>query len=46
MPTFSDKIPTWANDEDAKKYQKIAWEAVEKELETIEPGCVKKVTDI
>lgn len=39
----SDKIPVWARDEED---QKTAWEAVAKELEAIEPGCLKKILEI
>ncbi|KAL3469615.1 hypothetical protein BJX99DRAFT_241008 [Aspergillus californicus] len=37
-----DKVPEWAKDEEAEKWQKNLWDAIAKELETVEPGCVQK----
>ncbi|KAK7414071.1 hypothetical protein QQX98_007103 [Neonectria punicea] len=38
-----DKVPSWVTDEEGRKWQKNLWDVMAKELETIEPGCVKKV---
>jgi hypothetical protein len=38
-----DGVPSWITDEEGKKSQKAVWEAIANELESIEPGCVKKV---
>lgn len=40
----SDLIPAWAKDDE--EGQKVAWEAVEKELEATEPGCLKQILEI
>ncbi|KAL4974811.1 hypothetical protein BDW66DRAFT_167551 [Aspergillus desertorum] len=37
-----DKVPDWAKDEEAKKWQEHLWALIVKELETVEPGCVQK----
>ncbi|KAL4754723.1 hypothetical protein BDW72DRAFT_190013 [Aspergillus terricola var. indicus] len=37
-----DKVPDWAKDEEAKKWQEHLWGLIVKELETVEPGCVRK----
>jgi hypothetical protein len=42
----SEKIPTWAKDEEGQKYQKVAWEAVAMELEVIEPDCLKQILEL
>ena len=36
-------MPSWATDEEAKALQKRIWDDVAKELEAVEPGCVKKI---
>ncbi|KAI9369084.1 hypothetical protein BJX61DRAFT_179356 [Aspergillus egyptiacus] len=36
-----DVVPDWVKDEEAQKYQKQLWELVVRELENVEPGCVK-----
>ncbi|KAK6611509.1 short-chain dehydrogenase [Botrytis cinerea] len=36
-------IPNWVTDMDGKKSQKIVWDVIARELETIEPGCVEKI---
>ncbi|KAK7427770.1 hypothetical protein QQZ08_005708 [Neonectria magnoliae] len=38
-----DKVPDWVTDEEGSKWQKNLWDIIVKELETIEPGCVKEV---
>lgn len=40
----SDLIPAWAKDDE--EGQKVAWEAVAKELEATEPGCLKQILEI
>ncbi|KAL2832971.1 hypothetical protein BDW59DRAFT_94640 [Aspergillus cavernicola] len=40
-----DKVPEWAKDEEAKKWQKHLWDLIVKELETVEPGCVQKALE-
>jgi hypothetical protein len=29
--------------EEGKKSQQVVWEAIAKELESVEPGCVEKI---
>lgn len=36
-------VPSWVTDEDGKKSQKLVWELIANELESIEPGCVDKI---
>ncbi|KAF7924189.1 uncharacterized protein EAE97_010801 [Botrytis byssoidea] len=36
-------IPSWVTDLDGRKSQKIVWDAIAEELETIEPGSVEKI---
>jgi hypothetical protein len=38
-----DYIPDWAKDDEAKIVQKRIWDDLAKELESIAPGCVKKI---
>jgi hypothetical protein len=33
------------DDEEGKKMQKWAWEAVARELEAVEPGCVARILE-
>ncbi|KAL3439349.1 hypothetical protein BDV09DRAFT_190919 [Aspergillus tetrazonus] len=37
-----DKVPDWAKGEEAKKWQEHLWDLIVKEIETAEPGCVRK----
>ncbi|RDW90424.1 uncharacterized protein DSM5745_02199 [Aspergillus mulundensis] len=37
-----DKVPVWAKDEEAKKWQEHLWALIVEELEAVEPGCVQK----
>ncbi|KAL5001253.1 hypothetical protein BDV10DRAFT_13550 [Aspergillus recurvatus] len=37
-----DKVPEWAKDKEAKKWQEHLWGLIVKELETAEPGCVQE----
>ncbi|OBT82420.1 hypothetical protein VE02_09390 [Pseudogymnoascus sp. 03VT05] len=38
-----DLVPGWVTDEEGQKSQKILWEAVASELESVQPGCVKAI---
>ncbi|KFX91016.1 hypothetical protein V490_06131 [Pseudogymnoascus sp. VKM F-3557] len=38
-----DVVPSWVTDEEGKKSQKVLWEAVAGELESIQPGCLKAI---
>ena len=38
-------MPSWITDEEGKVSQKRVWEVIAKELESIEPGCVKKILE-
>ncbi|KPM42943.1 hypothetical protein AK830_g3628 [Neonectria ditissima] len=38
-----DKVPNWVTDGEGRKWQKNLWDIVANELESIEPGCVKKL---
>lgn len=38
-----NKVPSWVTDEEGIKLQKRAWNVIESELESIQPGCVKKI---
>ncbi|KAF7865184.1 hypothetical protein EAF04_006161 [Stromatinia cepivora] len=38
-----NKVPSWVTDVDGKESQKLVWDAIASELETIEPGCVEKI---
>ena len=38
-----NQVPDWAKDQEAKEVQKRVWDDVAKELESIQPGCVKKI---
>ncbi|KAL4910128.1 hypothetical protein BDW74DRAFT_48558 [Aspergillus multicolor] len=37
-----DKVPAWAKDEEAKKWQEHLWALIMEELEAVEPGCVQR----
>jgi hypothetical protein len=39
---YRDKVPDWAKDEEAKRWQEHLWGLIVKEIETAEPGCVRK----
>lgn len=39
---YRDKVPDWAKGEEAKKWQEHLWDLIVKEIETAEPGCVRK----
>ncbi|GAD92895.1 short chain dehydrogenase/reductase family oxidoreductase, putative [Paecilomyces variotii No. 5] len=39
------KVPSWISDEEGKKSQKYVWELIATELESIEPGSVKKILE-
>ncbi|ESZ90721.1 putative short-chain dehydrogenase/reductase family protein [Sclerotinia borealis F-4128] len=42
--TIAEKeVPSWITDEEIKKSQKLVWDAIARELETIEPGCVERI---
>ncbi|KFY40148.1 hypothetical protein V494_03621 [Pseudogymnoascus sp. VKM F-4513 (FW-928)] len=36
-------VPSWVTDEEGQKSQKLLWDAVASELESIQPGCVKAI---
>lgn len=36
-------VPVWITNEEGKKSQQLVWELIARELEDVEPGCVKKV---
>ncbi|KFY13238.1 hypothetical protein V492_03384 [Pseudogymnoascus sp. VKM F-4246] len=36
-------VPSWVTDEEGQKSQKLLWDAVSSELESIQPGCVKAI---
>jgi len=38
-----DDLPSWIMDEEGKRSQRVVWDIIVRELESIEPGCVKKV---
>ncbi|KFY93115.1 hypothetical protein V498_04559 [Pseudogymnoascus sp. VKM F-4517 (FW-2822)] len=38
-----DVVPSWVTDEEGKKSQKILWDAIASELESVQPGCVKAI---
>ena len=38
-----NQVPDWAKDQEAKKVQKRVWDDVAKELDSIQPGCVRKI---
>lgn len=38
-----NQVPNWVTDEEAQKVQKRVWDDVAKELESTQPGCVKRV---
>ncbi|KAJ5601802.1 hypothetical protein N7510_011336 [Penicillium lagena] len=42
---FGLKVPDWVDDEEGRKMQKWAWEAVAHELEAVEPGCVARILE-
>jgi hypothetical protein len=37
------QVPSWVTDEEGKQAQKCVWDDIANELESIEPGCVKKI---
>jgi len=39
-------VPQWFKDEDGTPMQKGVWDVIAKELETIEPGCVKRILEL
>jgi hypothetical protein len=38
----SDKVPDWAKDEEAQKWQKNLWDLIVKEIDATAPGAVGK----
>lgn len=40
-----DTLPEWITDEEGQRSQKLMWEVIAKELEAVEPGCVKKMLE-
>ncbi|OBT94465.1 hypothetical protein VE01_07240 [Pseudogymnoascus verrucosus] len=38
-----DIVPIWVTDEEGQKSQKLLWDAVAGELESVQPGCVKAI---
>lgn len=40
---YRDILPDWITDDAGKKSEKSAWDALARELEAIEPGCLAKI---
>jgi hypothetical protein len=40
-----EKVPNWITDEEGKASQKHVWEIIAKELESVVPGCVKRILE-
>ncbi|KFY90539.1 hypothetical protein V500_05143 [Pseudogymnoascus sp. VKM F-4518 (FW-2643)] len=38
-----DVVPSWVTDGEGKKSQKLLWEAIASELESVQPGCVEAI---
>lgn len=38
-----ERVPNWVTDEKGIEGQKRVWDLIARELETVEPGCVKKI---
>ncbi|KAE8422759.1 NAD(P)-binding protein [Aspergillus pseudocaelatus] len=36
-------VPQWVTNDEGKKWQRHAWEAIAKELESVNPGCIQKI---
>ena len=42
-PSPRNKVPSWVNDVEGKRWQGKVWDGVAKELEAAEPGCLQKI---
>ncbi|KFY31547.1 hypothetical protein V493_01004 [Pseudogymnoascus sp. VKM F-4281 (FW-2241)] len=38
-----DVVPAWVTDEEGMKSQKLVWDVITSELESIQPGCLKAI---
>ncbi|KAI5459121.1 putative short-chain dehydrogenase/reductase family protein [Mariannaea sp. PMI_226] len=41
-----DKVPDWVKDEEGKRSQQNLWNAIAKELDIVEPGCVERALQL